>query len=267
MALTPVGRVARDFERGAAHGDGLAIDRARITQLPRLLDDGAGGELGLRGDVEGVRIGLEELGQLRPEVRDVAPKALRRDHAAAILLELCDGRAPDALGVVGLLGDGGQGADAVGPEHVAGADANFDVADLGAEDVVAGVGDVGIAGQPGEEDHAVSFGQRRDAEHGAAARRPEDDLDPVDVGELVVGVDRVLGVALRVFDDQLQRTPVDAAGGVDLLESHELGLVRHGAVGLAGAGERLHDADAIGSRVVCILAAGHEDRHDTSQES
>ena len=100
--------------------------------------------------------------------------------------------------------------------------------------------------RPEKRTHAVGLGEGCNAEHGAAAGGAEDDLDAVDVGELVVGGDGVGGVALGVLDDELQHAAVDAAGGVDLVEGHLLGLVGDGAIGLAGAGEGLHDADTEG---------------------
>ena len=196
--------------------------------------------------MEGVGVGRKDLGELGAEVGDVCGVTFGGDDLAAVLLELLDGGAPDALGVVGLFGNGGKAAYAVGPESVAGVDADLDVADLGAEDVVAGVGDVGVAGEAGEEDHAVGLGEGCDAEHCAAAGGAEDDLDAVDVGELVIGGDGVRSVALGVLDDEFEHAAVDAAGGVDLVEGHLLGLPGYGPIGLAGAGEGLHDADAEG---------------------
>ena len=66
------------------------------------------------------------------------------------------------------------------------------------------------------------------------------------IGELVVGGFGVVGVAHGVLDDKLQHAAVDASGVVDLVEGHLLGLPGDGAIGLAGAGEGLHDADAVG---------------------
>ena len=97
----------------------------------------------------------------------------------------------------------------------------------------------------------------RGAQHGAAARRAEDDLHAVHVGELGVGGDGALGAALGVLDDEFQRSAVDAAGGVDLVGGHLLGLVRHGAVGFAGSGQRFHHADA--KSIVRLAGAGDDE--------
>ena len=48
------------------------------------------------------------------------------------------------------------------------------------------------------------------------------------------------------------------AEGVDLVVDHLLGLVRHGAVGLAGPGQRFHDTDA--KSVVRLAGTGHGNR-------
>ena len=204
----------------------------------------------------------KELRQLGSEVGGVGRVLLFGDDLAAVFLELRHGVAPDALGVVGLLADGGQIADAVRPENVARVDAHLDVTDLGAENVVAGVGDVRIAGQSREQDHAVRLGERRHPEHRAAAGSPKYDLDSVHVGELVVGVDRVLRVALGIFDDEFQHAPVDAAGGVDLVEGHLLGLNGHRAVGLTGARLRLHNAYPKRSLVALAVAGDRGQRQD-----
>ena len=95
----------------------------------------------------GVGVGGEDLGELGAEVGDVGGVAFGGDDLAAVLLELLNGGAPDAFCIVGLLGDGGEASYAVGPEGVACVDADLDVADLGAEYVVAGVGDIGVAGE------------------------------------------------------------------------------------------------------------------------
>ena len=47
--------VAGYVQRGGSHRDRFAIDRAPVTQLPGLLDDGACSEFGLRRYVERVR--------------------------------------------------------------------------------------------------------------------------------------------------------------------------------------------------------------------
>ena len=197
------GRVAGYFQRRRAHGHNLGVDRPIVAQLIELLDDGAAGELRLRSDVYRVGIGPQQLGELRPEVRDVRCVAFLAHHRAAQLLELLHGSPADALGVIGGLGDGRHGAHAVGPHHVAGVNAQLLVAHRRAEDVVASVGDVRVGGQPGEQHHPVGLGQRGRAQHRAAARRTQDDLHPVHVGQLVVGRDGVLGSALGVLDDEL----------------------------------------------------------------
>ena len=69
---------------------------------------------------------------------------------------------------------------------------------------------------------------------------------PSTSGQLLEGGDGVLGVALGVFDDELQLASVDASGGVDLVGGHLLGADGDVAVGLAGAGDGFHDADAEG---------------------
>ena len=126
-------------------------------------------EFRLRRHVQRVRIRRQQLLQLRPEVRHVRREVFFGHDPPAALFELGRRRSPHALGVVGRLGDGRQRANPVGPQHVARADADLDVADLRAKNVVAGVGNVGVAGQAGEQDDPVRLGQRRDAQHGAAA--------------------------------------------------------------------------------------------------
>ena len=261
------GGFAGDVQRGGAHGDGLGVDGATVPDFPGLLDDGAGGELGLGDQVQGAGIGSEELLQLAAEVGDVGPVVLGGHDGPAALFELGDGGAADAFGVVGGLGDGGQGAYAVSPEGVSGVYPDVDVADLGAEDVVAGVGDVRVAGQAGEEDCPVGLGEGSCAEHSAAAGGAKDNLDSLDIGELVVGGDGLLGGALGVFDDQLKLSSVDAAFGVDFIGGHLLGLVGDGAVGLAGAGEGLHDADAEEGRVLAAAGAGQDDERGHQDRS
>ena len=151
-------------------------------------------------------------------------------------------------------------ADAVRPQHVAGVDPHLNVADLGAEDVVARVGDARVAGQPGEQDDSILFGQRRYTKHRAAARSAEDDLHPVHVGELFIGGDRILGTAFRVFDDQLQHAPVDSAGSIDLVRGHLLRLNSHRAIGLTGTRQRFHHAYP--ERAVSALSAASSTGND-----
>ena len=95
---------------------------------------------------------------------------------------------------------------------------------------------------------------------------PEDDLDSVHVGELVVGGDGVLGAALRVLDDELQHAPVNSAGGVDLVQGHLLGLQGDGAIGLAGTGEGLHDAYAVGGGFVFTASTGDDKQREDGGE-
>ena len=213
--------------------------------------------LRLRHDVQRIRTRGEELGELRPEVENLGRVPLRCDHLAPVPLESLHGAAPHALRVVGLLRDRRQRANPVRPQRIARLDSHLDVADLGAEDVVARVGDVRVAGQPGEQDHPVVFRQRRDAQHCPAAGRAQDDLHLVHVGQLLVGGDGVQRAALGVFDDELQHAPVDAARGVDLVHGHLLRPDGHVAVGLAGTRERLHHADAVRT-IACIAAAGRD---------
>ena len=71
--------------------------------------------------------------------------------------------------------------------NVSRGDADLHVADLGAEDVVAGIGDVRVAGETGEQNHAIGLRVRSDAKHRGAARGTEYDLHPLNVGQLVVG--------------------------------------------------------------------------------
>ena len=215
--------------------------------------------------MEGVRIGAKQLGQLAPEVGDVGGVALFSDNLAASLLELGDGLAPYALGVVGRLVEGGQLADAVGPEQVAGVDAKLCVAHRGPEDVVSGFGDVRVGRQPGEHHDAFLLRHRRSAEHGAAARGTKDDLHTVHVGELIVRGDGVLGVAFRVFDNELDHAPIDTAGGVDLVDGQLLGLIGDGAVGLAGTRERLHHAYPEGLIFSAVAVTGNHRRYKNRQ--
>ena len=193
--------------------------------------------------MNGVGVGAHQLGQIRPEVGDVRGVTLLGHHCAAQLQELVNSGPANSFGIIGELRDRRQRAYTVGPHDVAGFKTPLLVAHGRAEDVVAGIGDVGIGGQTGEEDHAVGFGQRSGAEHGAAARGAEDYFDAVNVGQLVVGRDGVLGGALRILHDEFEHTAVDTAGGVDLVSCHLLGLDGNGAVGLTWAGERFHDAD------------------------
>ena len=253
-------RVARDFKGGRPDGDGFGVDGTLVAQFPGLLDDGPGHELGLGRQVEGVGSGVEQLAQLSPEVGDVRRNPLRGHDRAAPLLELGNGGAPDALGVVGGLGDGGQSADSVGPQQVPGIDAHLDVADLGAEDEVAGVGYVRVAGQTGEQDNAVRLGQRGRAEHRAAARRPQDYLHPVHAGQFPVGGNCVLAAALGVLDYEFQPAPVDAARRVDFIRGHLLGLVGDGAVSLSRPRKGFHHADPEWGVFPsgCAAPAGHD---------
>ena len=178
-----------------------------------------------------------------------------RDHGAPQLLEPRNRRTASALRVVGGLGDGGYGADAVRPQRVAHVDAQLEVVDGGAEDVVAGGGDVGTCGRRREHDYAVALSQRRGAERGAAARGAQDDLDAFHVCQLGVGNDGVLRGALGVLNDQLQRPTVYATGRVYLLHREQLGLMQGVAVGLADPGERVHGANHVGLVRVPAAAA------------
>ena len=93
----------------------------------------------------------------------------------------------------------------------------------------------------------------------AAARRAEDDLHPVNVGQFFVRGDGVLCGTLGVLDDELQLTPVDAARRIDFVHGHLLGPHRHVAVGLARPGDGLHYADherLIGHRRVRLPCLG-----------
>ena len=101
--LQPGRGVACYIERGGAHRNRFAVDRAPVAQLPRLLDDCACRELGLRRYVESVRPRLEQLCQLRPVVSDVGRISLFGYNPAAVFLELRHGGASDTLGVIGLL--------------------------------------------------------------------------------------------------------------------------------------------------------------------
>ena len=69
--LQASGGFAGDLQSGGAHRDYFRVERAFITQLPSLLDDGAAGKFGLGSDVDGVGIGVEYFSQLAPEVGNV----------------------------------------------------------------------------------------------------------------------------------------------------------------------------------------------------
>ena len=96
MAFMPVAASPRDFESGGAHGYRFRVDRGLVTQLPHLFDDSPSRELGLGRYVKRVRVGVQQLGKLAPEVanRDVGPVPLPgHDSAAAFArLELLDQR-------------------------------------------------------------------------------------------------------------------------------------------------------------------------------
>ena len=191
--------------------------------------------------MQGVGLFADDFGQLSPEVGYVRGVVLLCDDTAAELHEPVLGGAADALGVVGILGNHAESAMTIYPEDIAGVDANEGVAQGSPEDVVAGLGDVGVGGEAGENDYAVLLGQWGCAEHCSAAGGAEDNLHAINFGEFLVGSDGVLGVALFVLDDNLEHAAIDAAGGVDLVNRHLLGLDGHHAVGLAGARDGFHD--------------------------
>ena len=207
----------------------------------------------------------EQLLKLRPEVRDVRRELFGGHHSPAPLLELGHRVAPDPLGVVRGLGDRCQRADPVRPQHVACYYPHLDVAYLGAEYVVARIGDVRVARQPREQDDAFGFSHRRDSEHCPAARRAQYDLDAVHVGQLPVCRNGLLGAALRVLDHQFEPSPVDAPRGVDLVRRHLLRLVRHRAVGLARTRQRFHDPYPVG-RIIFATNASRSDQHHNRQK-
>ena len=215
--------------------------------------------------MQGVRVGDEQLLQLRAEVGYIGRETLLGDDRTAALLELLDGCAPHALRVVRRFGDGRQLADAVCPEGVAGVYAGVHIANLRAEDVVARMSDVRVCRQPGEQDGSVRLRERGSAQHRAAARGAEDNLYAVHVGQLPVGGDCALRAALGVLYDELQRASVYTARRVNLVERHLLDLVRHDAVSLAGAGQRLHHADAVG-RLRVLAAASDEGEQGYRQQ-
>ena len=53
--LHACGSIPGNVLSGGPDADGFAVDGALVAELPCLLDDGARGELRLRGDVEGRR--------------------------------------------------------------------------------------------------------------------------------------------------------------------------------------------------------------------
>ena len=118
----------------------------------------------------------------------------------------------------------------------------------------------GLLASPEKKDGPVSLRQRGHPQHCAAARGSQDDLHPLHVGQLLVSGNRVLGAALRVLDDELQLSSVDAARGVDLVGRHPLGLVGHRAIGLARARQRFHHADPERALLLIVTAAASQGR-------
>ena len=237
------GGLAGDPEGLGAGGHHLGVDGAVVSQFSGLLDDGSARRLALGGHQQRVRILTEQLGQLAAEVDHIGRVVLRRGHGASELLELRYRRAADPLRVVRRLGDGRHLSRAVRPNRVAHVRPHLQGVYRRAEDVVSGEGDVRARRRRREEDDALLFRQRRDAQGCTAARSPQDDLDAVHVGQLVVGANGVLRRALGVLHDEFQHPAVDAARGVDLLRRQQLRLGQGNSVGLADAGQRSQHAN------------------------
>lgn len=214
------------------------------AELAGLLDDERH-VLTHAGHEEDIGVSRFDFRELGSEVDVVGTVGFVGYHHPAVLFEVVDEILAQPVGVVGadVIDDGGRFCPEVLEREVRAEESLVRVVEGEAEGVRADVAlrvdrHERVGGRRAYLRHLRLVDERRRRYVDAARVRADYRDDVVALYHAPHGVDRVFGTRLRVVDDELYRTPEDAAFVVALRNVHLSGLDLRDSVGCVVAGER-----------------------------
>ncbi len=227
-------------DHAAAEELGLEADLVCRTHDP----DGVGR---IRGDVDEIRIGGVDGAHDRREIERARRIAAIVDDLEAHLECVVARPVGRLLGEVGIGADDRHGAELLrlGDLEVATRELVHGVGASGKHGEIVRVVE-GLVDREREQTHQHVIARDHDRHRGyreIGAVAGQRQIDLVDVEQLGVDARHQRGVALVVVVDELDRTPDEAALGVDVLLPHLIGGEDRLAVGGKPAGERHREAD------------------------